>query len=189
MVMDQITDVLCSRIISLIEDDLLKPSLQMTDLDDDTLMIRMMADKGGTFMASKIGLTVMNCVNPNSVESFDLFASLNAPDSYYNWKLLLLKYKAELDFYYNTESPPIVQLVEMEGDILATFVHNISNGNVDTVWDSKMAISRNMEQSSEGRHHGGPYCITKETKMQLLQDSRMTWGICLLHMAERDEVV
>jgi hypothetical protein len=99
------------------EGDLLVPSSEKTDLDDDFLMIRLAADKGGNFMATKIGLTVMNCVNPNSFESFDLFGSLDAPDSYHNYNLLLSNYKKELDFYYDTEKPPSVLLLELDGQM------------------------------------------------------------------------
>jgi len=101
MLVDRITDVVCSRVVSLMEDDLLVPSSKITDLDDDTIMVRLAADKGGDFMATKIGLTVMNCVNANSFESFDLFGSLDAPDSYGNYKVLLSQYKEELEFYYD----------------------------------------------------------------------------------------
>ena len=130
MVVDRITDVMATRIVSLIEDDLLIPTSQKTDLDDDNLLIRLMADKGGTFMASKIGLTVMNCKSPNSVESFDLFASLNAPDSYQNWKVLLSKYKEELDFYYDTNKPPNMLLIKYREKIVGTFVYNIDGGSI-----------------------------------------------------------
>jgi hypothetical protein len=83
--------VVGGRIVALLEEDALIPSSQMTNLDDDTIMICFAADKGGTFMTTKIGLTVMNCMNPNIPDLFDLFRSLDTLDSYYNWKVILSK--------------------------------------------------------------------------------------------------
>jgi hypothetical protein len=56
-------------------------------------MICLAADKGGNFMATKIGLTVVNCVNPNSFESFDLFGSLESVGEAYMH--IPHKYKAQ----------------------------------------------------------------------------------------------
>jgi hypothetical protein len=189
MVVDRITDVLCRRIVSLVNDNLLKPTSEMTDLDDDTIMVHIQADKGGTFMASKIGLTVMNCVNPNSVESFDMFASLDAPDSYYNWKLLISKYKEELELYYNTKTPPNIQLFERDEEVLAAFVCNISDGSAETVWEERMLTYLEMDTSSEGKHYGGPYYVSKDTEMELLSDNGKTWGIRLVKPGGNEEIV
>jgi hypothetical protein len=152
-------------------------------------MVHIQADKGGTFMASKIGLTVMNCVNPNSVESFDMFASLDAPDSYYNWKLLLSKYKEELKFYYNTKNLPNIQLFERDEEVLAAFVCNVSDGSAETVWEEKMLTYLEMDTSSEGKHYGGPYCVSKDTEMELLSDNGKTWGIRLVKPGRNEEIV
>ena len=41
-------------------------------------------------MAFKFGLTVMNCLKPNLVESFDLLGSMEAFDTYANLKVAFL---------------------------------------------------------------------------------------------------
>ena len=73
-----------------------------TLFDDETIILRFGGDKGGKFMQFKFGVTVMNCRDPNSPDAFDLLASLDAPDTYYNMKTAIFDdYKAELDFFLN----------------------------------------------------------------------------------------
>jgi hypothetical protein len=79
-------------------------------------------------MASKIGLTVMNWKSLNSIKSFDLYALLNAPDSYPNWKLLLSNYKEELDFNYDTKKLPNILLLKLKDNIVSTFLYTIDGG-------------------------------------------------------------
>ena len=53
-------------------------------LQEDTILIRFIGDKGGTFMQFKFGLTVMSCMEPNSTPFFNLLASMDAFDTHHN---------------------------------------------------------------------------------------------------------
>ena len=178
MKVNHTTDVIGGRVVSLLEGNLLIPSSRMTDLDDNTLMICIPADKAGNFLVTKVGLTIMNCVNPNSIELFELFASLDAHDSYQNYKTLLSKYEEDLDFYFDTDNVPNLLWLELDGQIVSTFVYNVDDGgSMNTVWKEREVVSSKMDSTSEGKHHGGPYSISKSTKIQLLQQDGMIWGL------------
>jgi hypothetical protein len=53
--------------------------------------IRFGGDKGGDVMQFKFGFTVMNYLQTNSPDAFELCLSLDAPDSYFNLKTLFDK--------------------------------------------------------------------------------------------------
>ena len=55
----------------------------------------------------------------------------------------------------------------------------------DTVWSEKEIVSNEID-SSQDMHHGGPYCISQSTRVQLLQDDGMTWGMRLLDTGRED---
>jgi hypothetical protein len=55
-----------------------------TSLDDSTLSIQFVGDKGGNNMAFKWGLVTMNAPQPNSSAALDLVVTMEAFDKYNN---------------------------------------------------------------------------------------------------------
>jgi hypothetical protein len=102
----------------------LKPSSELTALDDDTIIIRFGGDKGGDFMKFKFGFTVMNYLQTNSPDAFELCLSLDAPDTYFNLKTLFDLKMEEFEFFFELETPafclPSVFLLDSEARYFAT---------------------------------------------------------------------
>ena len=102
---NHLVDIICDEIAKFFDARILVPSSQHTCLDDNTIMLCFMGDKGGTFMASKFGLTVMNYMNPNSPDVFNVCATVDAPDTYYNLKVGIFDYyEDELEFFFNMKT-------------------------------------------------------------------------------------
>jgi hypothetical protein len=72
-------------------------SWAITGLNDSTIIVRLGGDKGGKTMAFKFGVTVMNCLQPNLPDSFDLLGTIEVFDTYLNLKTALFDhFKSEL---------------------------------------------------------------------------------------------
>ncbi len=82
---------------SLFKHSVFIPSSAITGLNDSTIIVRLGGDKGGKTMAFKFGVTVMNCLQPNLPDSFDLLGTIEAFDTYLNLKTALFDhFKSEL---------------------------------------------------------------------------------------------
>lgn len=186
---DTLTSALCDRIIALIEAKILLRASMQTKLSDSTIMVRFMGDKGGPFMSTKFGFTVMNCRDPNSPDSFDICATLDAPDSYHNMKVGIFDhYKEELAFYYDLDCPPRLFLLLLEDKVLTAFVFKTDGTEISTVWDksAKVSCRKETEPSSTGKHVGGPCSISKDTQMQVLEEDGLVWGLQTLNTGRND---
>ena len=175
--------MVCDHVVTLFEAGILLPSSKLTAMPDGIIFIRFMGDKGGSFMSTKFGLTVMNCRDPNSPDSFDLCATLDAPDTYYNMKTGIFdNYKDELAFYFDLETPPKLLLLLLKECVLASFVFDIQGCTVDSLWKDAQTVTSSIEShpSSLGAHTGGPYHICSTTQMQLLEEDGLVWGLRLL---------
>jgi hypothetical protein len=75
------------------------PSSYHTKLNDSTVIVQLGGDKGGNTMASKFGITIMNCLQPNLPENFDLIAIMEAFDAYNNLKSAIFQYY-ETEFHW-----------------------------------------------------------------------------------------
>jgi hypothetical protein len=62
----------------LYEAKLLKPSSEITTLDDGTIIIKFGGDNGGHFIQFQFGFTGMNFVQTNNPDTFELCLSLDA---------------------------------------------------------------------------------------------------------------
>ena len=183
-----ITNVVCDRIITLLEAGVLIPALKLTTLDDETIMVRFMGDKGGPFMSTKFGLTVMNCRDPNSADSFDLCASLDAPDTYNNLKVGIFDhYKDELDFYFDLDYPPRLFLLSSDDKVLAAIAYKEDGQEIEAVWtEAKVVPFPKSTTDSTNQHVGGPYSISGGTQMQLLEEDNVVWGLRILNTGRDD---
>ena len=74
------------QILSVMEAGLFIPSSFFTKLHDESIILRFGGDKGGQFMKSKFGLTVMKSPFLNSPDNFEILGTLDAEDSPYNLK-------------------------------------------------------------------------------------------------------
>jgi hypothetical protein len=101
--MNRICDVIKDRVHDLFKNSVFVPSSSITGLDDSTIIVRLGGDKGGKTMAFKFGLTVMNCLQPNLPENFDLIATVEAFDVYHNLKTAIFDhYRSELHWLCQT---------------------------------------------------------------------------------------
>jgi len=166
---DRISEVVCSRITSLLDNHILVGSPVHTLLEDDTIILRFGGDKGGKFMQFKFGVTVMNCQEPNSPDAFDMLASLDAPDTYFNMKYAIFdKYTEELEFYFNSKDPEVWLLMDGEDTCLSSFVCNDTNQRgFEDLW-SKRGKTIVSEKGIDTRLTTGPFRITDKTTLQVL---------------------
>jgi hypothetical protein len=171
----------------------MKKSLDMTLLDDDTLIIRFGGDKGGNFMQFKYGITIMNCHSPNGPDAFDICMTLDVPDTYANLHSLFESEESEHQFYFNLESPPSFAMLETEDNkVLCDCMFNVDSDSTtksfEEVWANLEEVELDMDdnQSSIGIHSGGPYSIKTSSKLQVLIESGTAWGICF---SDSDEVL
>jgi hypothetical protein len=96
---NRICDVIVDRVFDLFQHSVFVPSSSITALDDTNIIVRLGGDKGGKTMAFKFGVTVMNCLQPNLPENFDLVATIEAFDTYHNLKTAIFDYyKSELSW-------------------------------------------------------------------------------------------
>jgi hypothetical protein len=88
-------------------------------------------------MKFKFGFTVMNYLQTNSPDAFELCLSLDAPDTYFNLKTLFDLKMEEFEFFFELETPafclPSVFLLSsfclpygFRGEILCDFVYKTS---------------------------------------------------------------
>jgi hypothetical protein len=168
LAVDRISDAGCSRIRCLYDAKLLKPSSELTELDDDTIIVRFGGDKGGHFVQFKFGFTVMNYVQTNSPDAFELCLSLDAPDSYFNLKTLFDLKMDEFEFYFDLKTPPSICLLDFRGSILCDFVYKTSADSspgeapLAAIWLNKKYVERTMDDSAT-RSSGGPYTTLNNT--------------------------
>jgi hypothetical protein len=184
LAVDSISSVVCDRVMELFDGGLLVTASELTLLGGDTLLVRFLGDKGGHFMASKFGVTVMNCRNPNSPDSFELCAALDAPDSYHNLKIGYFdKFADELEFFFELgiHSPKLFLLL-LEGKGLVSFAFSDADDCFDAAWSNKSIVQCDIDSQplSFGLHSGGPYKFTKDTVIHVLQNEDEAWGIRLL---------
>ena len=179
---ERINDVVCSRIASLVDNQILVPSSVHTLLNDDTIILRFGGDKGGKFMQFKFGMTVMNCQDPNSPDSFDLIASLDAPDTYYNMKHAIFdKYATELEFYFDAKGidPEVWLLLDDDEHCITSFVcEGASKIGFQDLWDKRVI---RVSEKTDCRHSTGPFCITdKSSLIVLVGADQYAWGLRLV---------
>jgi hypothetical protein len=139
----------------------LKPSSELTALDDDTIIIRFGGDKGGDFMKFKFGFTVMNYLQTNSPDAFELCLSLDAPDTYFNLKTLFDLKMEEFEFFFDLETPPSVCLLDFRGEILCDCVYKTSADSSEetspaAIWLNKEYVDRAMDDTAP-HSLGGPF--------------------------------
>jgi hypothetical protein len=143
----------------LYEAKLLKPSSEFTDLDDDTIIIRFAGDKGGRFIQFNFGVTVMNYVQANSPDTFELCLSLDAPESYFNLETLFDLKVEEFEFYFWPENP--------------TFY--LPNGLQRQQHTEKKYVERTMDDTAT-HSPGGPYTTLNNTSgIDILVDHGVAW--------------
>lgn len=90
-------------------------------MNDSTIILRLGGDKGGSTMAFKFGATVMNCLQPNLPENFDLIATMEAFDTYQNLKTAIFQYfDVELRWICETahETAPTIIVILIGSDPL-----------------------------------------------------------------------
>jgi hypothetical protein len=81
-----ISDVIKDQVFNLLKHKDFVPSSYNTKLNDSTVIVRLGGDTGGNSMVFKFGITIMNCLQPNLPENFDLIATMEAFDTYHNLK-------------------------------------------------------------------------------------------------------
>ena len=94
---DRISDVVKDGIFSFFESNIFVAFSHLTNLSNDTIILRLGRDKGGKTMAFKFGATVMNCLKLNLVEHFGFLAMLEAFYTHINLKTAIFDhFKTEL---------------------------------------------------------------------------------------------
>ena len=87
-------------------------------------------------MAFKFGVTVMNCLQPNLPENFDLIATVEAFDTYNNLKSAIFNhYKSELQCLCHTEEgkePHVMIVFKVQDTIKIPVVVEIFSGLVES---------------------------------------------------------
>ena len=187
-VVKSICDAVSHRVLSLYNKDLLVPSSTITNLPDDTLMLRLGGDKGGSFMKTKFGATIMNCPTPNSMESFDLLATIDCNDTYFNLDQGIIKhYTDELALLCDDQNTPHVHVMAIpdEGG-LCSFVSN----KADFDFGDGEVLSMKPDPDSEG--HSGPVLLDTgnaplpSVRVCYDEDSKEAWGVAVLENADTD---
>jgi hypothetical protein len=98
-----ISDVIKDRVFNLLKHKVFVPSSYHTKLNDSTVIVRLDGDKGGNTMAFKFGVTIINCLQPNFPENFDLIATMEAFDTYHNLRSAIFQhYETELHWLCET---------------------------------------------------------------------------------------
>jgi predicted hotdog family 3-hydroxylacyl-ACP dehydratase len=133
----------------------------------------------------------MNCREPNSPDSFDLCAALDAPDTYYNLKNGMFDhFSDELSFFFDLETPPKLLLLKLDNQkVLAAFVYNDRDDVIESVWESYQIIPREQDdcnQPCRRGNAGGPYKFSTRTTLQLIEDNGVVWGLNLLDTGRED---
>ncbi len=90
-----ISEAICSEVVGFINGGGFIESSSICKKDDDTIMIRFLGDKGGTFMQFKFGFSIMNQPSPNSTAAFEVIGSMEAFDTYYNLNAAMFCYWEE----------------------------------------------------------------------------------------------
>ena len=140
-------------------------------------------------MQFKFGVTVMNCQETNSPDAFDMLASLDAPDTYFNMKYAIFdKYTEELEFYFNSKDPEVWLLMDGEDTCLSSFVCNDTNQRgFEDLW-SKPGKTIVSEKGIDTRLTTGPFRITDKTTLQVLVGAdQCAWGLRLVTATEDSE--
>jgi hypothetical protein len=175
---DKITHVILNRVMSLHSSDLLLPSSELTLKPDTTLIIRFLGDKGGPFMSSKFGLTVMNRRDANSPDSLDLCATLDAPDSYNNLRDGIFDhFKDELAFYFSLKNSPKLVIVECEDIVLCSYTYASVCGAGHQCWNHDIQTRTTDAIDVDAEEMGGPFTFEMDTTLTMLVSESLVWGI------------
>jgi hypothetical protein len=129
---NRISDVIKDRVYSLFKNLVFIPSSTITGLNDSVIIVRLGGDKGGKTMAFKFGVTVMNCLQPNLPESFDLLGTVEAFDTYLNLKTALFDhFKSELHHLCQIDEgrePSLIVIFQKISDIKVLILIEIHSG-------------------------------------------------------------
>jgi hypothetical protein len=98
-------------------------------------------------MQFKFGFTVMNYLQTNSPDAFELCLSLDAPDSYFNLKTLFDLKMEEFEFFFDPETPLAVCLLDFNDKLLCEFVYKTcadssEETSLNAIWLNKKYVDK-----------------------------------------------
>jgi hypothetical protein len=171
---DRMTDVICLRIMTLLRSGSFIPMSKNTTMADDDIILRQLGDKGGIVQATKFGGSAMTCEAPNGADAFDIFATMDAPDSYANLKAGIFdRYYTELDFYYN-QSPKLYVLLHDDDDDIQPLCCLVCTGQTSAVLLPQNTTA--MAHDDTIANFVGPFDLSTGG-ITLLEEQGKIWGV------------